>query len=110
MAASLRVRMEPAGVELDVPAGERLLDAADAQARPGLPVACRAASCGACLVRVLHPDAPFEPPAARERELLATLGATPDQRLGCQLRARASLPRNVGIVVLSAAMSRRTEP
>ena len=85
----LRVKLLPAGVELALPAGERLLDVLDEAAldASALPHACRAANCGACQLRVLSGAALLAPPDARERTLLTELVAGPDDRLGCQLCA-----------------------
>jgi ferredoxin len=82
---SIRVRFEPAGVELTARAGERLLDLADEHPQLGLPLACRAANCGSCLVEVRSGGRQLEPPSARERDELSACGAGPGQRLGCQL-------------------------
>lgn len=85
----MRVRLKERGVELELAAGERLLDAADDHPVTGLlPSACRAGNCGACLLRVRTGAEGFAPPEAAERATLQALGAPPDARLGCQLRAR----------------------
>lgn len=83
-----RLRLWPEGPSVALPPGERVLDALD-EAWPGagLPTACRAGSCGACLVAVVSGAERLEPPASSERETLSAIGAPPDQRLGCQLRA-----------------------
>ena len=82
----------PRGVELRVAEGERLLDAFDETiASAGLPTACRAGNCGACLVSVERGASALIPPGEAERETLRVLGAVPDQRLGCQLQVRAGL-------------------
>ncbi|MGD8860370.1 MAG: 2Fe-2S iron-sulfur cluster-binding protein [Myxococcales bacterium] len=85
-----RVRLEPSGVELRVPPGERVLDVLDERAletrRPSpLPVRCRAANCATCLVRVRAGAEALLPADDREREVLDLIQAGEDQRLGCQL-------------------------
>jgi ferredoxin len=100
MAESIRVRFEPSGIQLDVPEGERVLDTVDEHPALGLPTACRAGNCGACLVQVgIGEDALLEP-ADRERTTLAELGAGSQQRLGCQLRIRGDLGTDCGPIVL----------
>lgn len=91
------VRFEPIGLTLELALGDRLLDAADdhaevSAATPLLPLACRAGNCGACLLRVREGAAQFAPPSQTEAAALRELGAAADQRLGCQLHARADLP------------------
>ncbi len=95
----IRVRLEPAGVELGLPPGERLLDALDdaQHAQSALPNGCRAANCGQCLVRVLEGGTKLAPASPRERALLREIGASDDQRLGCQIHAELAAS---GVVVL----------
>jgi ferredoxin len=95
----IRVRLEPAGVELGLPPGERLLDALDEaqHADSALPSSCRAANCGACLVHVLEGGTKLAAAGTRERALLQELGAADDQRLGCQIHAEQDA---AGVVVL----------
>ena len=82
----------PGGVELPVGEGERLLDALDETiATAGLPTACRAGNCGACLVRVERGGSALVEAGGAERETLRALGARPGERLGCQLRIRSEL-------------------
>jgi ferredoxin len=100
MATAIVVRFEQTGLQLDVAAGERVLDALDEHPALGLPTACRAGNCGACLVEVTAGMAALAEPAALERRTLAEIGASADQRLGCQLRARAELESGSGPVVL----------
>lgn len=87
---SARLRFEPSGVEVEAAPDERVLDAADEQPRVGLPLACRAGNCGACLVTVCEGAAWLAPPADRECETLRGLGARSGQRLACQLQLAAS--------------------
>lgn len=98
---SVRVRLDPGGVELEVCAGERLLDAADDYPELGLPAACRAGNCGACLLRVRAGGEGLAEPGAIERHALSELHAAPDQRLGCQLRIRADLGADARPIVVA---------
>ena len=105
--AALRVRFEPSGRELELLAGERLLDAVDD--RPGLrvlPTACRAGNCGACRVRVRTGAVQLEPAGSEELAALAALGCAADERLGCQVHARrlvlASGPQLVTLETVSS--------
>jgi ferredoxin len=100
MAATIRVCFEPSGIQLDVPEGERVLDSVDEHPALGLPTACRAGNCGACLVRVRSGADALLEPADRERTTLAELGAGPQQRLGCQLRIRGDLGPASRLIVL----------
>ena len=81
-----RVRFTSAGFELDLPAGERLLDALDehelaSRAR----VQCRGATCGACRVRVERGASLLMPAGREERRTLGELGCDESERLACQL-------------------------
>jgi ferredoxin len=98
--AALVVRLEPAGIALELAAGERLLDALDEHGALGIPTACRAGNCGACLLTVSAGAAMLTEPSARERQTLRALAAAADQRLGCQLGARAALGQSLETVVL----------
>jgi ferredoxin len=81
----MTVRLLPVGVELKVAPGQRLLDALDEAERVAFAVACRAANCGSCRLRVIHGAEALLPPNEREGELLLQLRAASDERLGCQL-------------------------
>ena len=82
----IRVRFASEGFELDLPAGERLLDAIDEQGITGLaPLACRGATCGTCRVRVERGAALLMSPASDEQRTLRELGCGADERLACQL-------------------------
>jgi ferredoxin len=96
----LRVRLEPAGVELALAEDERLLDALDdgqQHTRAALPTACRAGNCGACRVRVLAGSAFLSPAEPHELRLLQELKAGDDERLGCQVHSAGAAG---GLVVL----------
>lgn len=92
----VRVRIEPAGRELGLEPGERLLDALDEAAQGVLALGCRDASCGVCRVAVVAGGEGLEPAGPEERRTLGALGSEPGERLGCQLRASAA----VGNIVL----------
>jgi ferredoxin len=85
---------------VEVPAGERLLDLLDEQEVAGLPVACRGATCAACLVQIVAGGELLDPASAEERRTLAGLGA--EGRLGCQIVCRR--PGEV-VLVLSSPSS-----
>jgi ferredoxin len=96
----MRVRLQPSGVELDLQAGDRLLDVLDEAGRVAFAVACRAANCGSCRLRVVTGQAALQPPGPREQQTLAQLGAAADERLGCQIVLAAE---SGGEVLLTAA-------
>jgi 2Fe-2S ferredoxin len=92
-----RIRFETATdtpVQVDLPAGGRLVDARD-DVRAPVPLSCRSATCGTCLVEVLEGGALLAPPADAERELLSLLDAGERERLACQavVRGGAGLVR-----------------
>ncbi len=109
-AAAVRVRLlgpGAAAASLQVAAGERVLDALDEQPGLGLPTACRAANCGACLLQVVAGAEALQPPLQRERATLQQLGAGPDQRLGCQICIRMELgSESEAVVLLPRAFTR----
>jgi ferredoxin len=86
---------EPATVVVTSPDGGRLLDLVDAAALR-VPLSCRSADCGACLIEVLEGEEQLLPPDAREMaglQALDPLGAERDRtylrlRLACQARMR----------------------
>jgi ferredoxin len=71
---------------LRLPAGSRLAEHLTVQNSPVL-FGCRTGICGTCLVRaVALGEAPLEPPAPEEAELLAIVAPeVPGARLTCQL-------------------------
>lgn len=85
------VRLEVDGAEpldMHLPGGGRLVDARD-EVRAPIPLSCRSATCGTCLVEVVEGGGLLEPPNEAERELLALLDAGVRERLACQTRVRA---------------------
>jgi ferredoxin len=81
------VRLLPSGLTVRVPRGERLLDVLDELGpASGLPSACRAGNCAACLVRVVRGSEALAPAEPGEADTLRALGHAND-RLGCQVRA-----------------------
>jgi len=69
---------------IDIPSGERVLDACDEHAAPVL-FSCRTASCGACRVSVLRGGELMSAAGSEERALLRGWSAGSDERLACQL-------------------------
>ena len=67
--------------------GQALLDVCD-DARAPVEFSCRSASCGTCRIDVIEGDALLDPAKEDEIELLRTLGASPRQRLACQVQLR----------------------
>lgn len=81
-----RLRWLPGQEIFQIQLGERLLDALDEHPEIKLPMACRAANCGTCRVRVLVGAAGVIPADPWELDVLRRHDAAPDERLGCQLR------------------------
>jgi ferredoxin len=84
---TIRFETVDAAVEVDLPTGGRLVDARD-DVRAPVPLSCRSATCGTCLVEVLEGGALLLPPGNAERELLSLLDAGERERLACQAVAR----------------------
>jgi ferredoxin len=91
-AASARVRIEPAGLEIAVAPGETLFDAAFRRGIAWPTVCYGRARCCACRVEVLEGHANLSPVEPAEQSALARvparLGGGPNLRLACQLRVR----------------------
>lgn len=68
---------------LDVPPGERLVDALD-DARAPVDLGCRSATCGICMAEVVEGAEALAPPDPIERVALDELGAGPGDRLVCR--------------------------
>ncbi len=101
--AGIDVRIEPSGVVLRVASSERVLDVLDEAPEAGLPLACRAGNCGACLLVVRRGGELLAPPDLAERETLAAFGAAPPgERLGCQLRVAAGVSGQIVLEVKAA--------
>jgi ferredoxin len=82
----VRVRFTSEGFELDLPEGERLLDALDEQGLASRArVQCRGATCGSCRVRVERGASLLMAAEPGELRVLADLGCTQGERLACQL-------------------------
>ena len=98
------VRIEPSGLVLRVASSERVLDVLDEAPDAGLPIACRAGNCGACLLGIREGGDLLLPPDLAERETLTAFGAAPPgERLGCQLRVAAGVS---GQIVLEVPVAR----
>jgi ferredoxin len=82
-------------VEVDAPAGDRLVDLCDEHRAP-VPFSCRSASCGTCRVEIAEGGDLLDPPDDDEVDLLHILGDDPARhRLACQVRVRAAAGRIV---------------
>jgi ferredoxin len=98
------VRIEPSGLVLRVATSERVLDILDEAPEAGLPLACRAGNCGACLLIVREGAELLDPPDLAERETLTAFGgAPPGERLGCQLRVAAGVSGRIVLEVRAAS-------
>lgn len=80
---------ERTGLEVEVPAGTRVVDVCDEHARAAIPFSCRGANCGTCRVDVSEGLELCEPPSPAELELSAVFRDPPRVRLACQLVVRA---------------------
>jgi ferredoxin len=85
-----QVIVELDGTPYPASGGERLLDVFDDAMSQPLPVSCRAGNCGTCRVRVIEGESALVPPTAAEQNLLDLCGAQRNERLGCQIRVKAS--------------------
>ncbi|NUT51175.1 MAG: (2Fe-2S)-binding protein [Saccharothrix sp.] len=72
-----------AGVPFHVPAGTTLQQLCDTHPTPVV-FGCRAAQCGACVIRVTSGTEHLSPPGDDELDVLDVLGADADHRLACQ--------------------------
>lgn len=81
-----KVRFEPAGYEVDVQPGTRLIDVTDKFPEAKVPFSCRSASCGTCRVRVDAGMGALESPEDDELEVLEAFGNEKHVRLCCQLQ------------------------
>ena len=85
--SKIRVRFEPAGLEVDAQPGETIMDITDANPRAEVPYSCRSATCGTCRVEVVEGGQALSLPDEDELEVLEIFGDTPDKvRLSCQVR------------------------
>lgn len=85
--SKIRVRFEPAGLEVEAQPGEAIMDITDAHPDAEVPYSCRSATCGTCRVEVVEGAEALSPPDEDELEVLEIFGDTPDRvRLSCQMR------------------------
>jgi 2Fe-2S ferredoxin len=85
--SKIRVRFEPAGLEVEAQPGEAIMDITDANPGAEVPYSCRSATCGTCRVEVIAGGQSLCPPDEDELEVLEIFGDTPGRvRLSCQLR------------------------
>lgn len=76
--------------DLEVECGDgeslaRVIEASGADVTMG----CRQGTCGTCRVRVISGADKLNPPKPEECDLLKSIGAQADERLGCQIRVLA---------------------
>ena len=102
-AGVVRIRIRPRGVSLTAHAESRLLDLVDEQSIASVPLSCRGARCGLCLLRVERGANCFHPPGPPELETLRALGAGRHERLGCQLWLLPGAQGEAELLVLSEA-------
>jgi len=69
--------------EIEVTAGTRILHMAESNSTPLL-FGCRAASCGVCVIKILSGMENIGPIKSDEKEVLDSMSADKDERLGCQ--------------------------
>lgn len=93
------VRFEPAGVEVSVEPGTRLVDVTDEHPETEVPFSCRSANCGTCRVEVVEGEAAMAPPEEDEQEVLDIFGNEPRVRLCCQMKLERETDRVVLRVV-----------
>lgn len=87
----MTVRFEPSGLEVRVPRGTSLIEAARSA---GLPVASacgRSAACGRCGMRVLESERGIQRESDRERVVKARNRVDPAVRLSCVFSVRSDL-------------------
>jgi ferredoxin len=78
-----------ASVQVEAPAGARLVDLCDERNAP-VPFSCRSASCGTCRIDVLEGAELLEPPRDEELDVLDIFGDDPaHRRLACQAQVGA---------------------
>jgi ferredoxin len=80
-----KLRFEPSGFEIEVPAGTALVDVCDDHPEAEVPFSCRSASCGTCRCQVTQGIEALNRPEDDELDVLEVFGDGPDVRLCCQL-------------------------
>lgn len=78
------LRLLPDGQTATAQPGEALIDLIDERSL-AIPLGCRSAHCGSCLVRVRSGASALLPASDWERETLARLCGDADARLGCSI-------------------------
>lgn len=81
-----KVRFQPSGFELNVPAGTALVDVCDEHPEAEVPFSCRSASCGTCRCQVVSGMGALNKMEDDEEAVLEVFGDGPDVRLCCQLK------------------------
>lgn len=82
---SVRVHFILEDLEAEAPVGIGLAEVAEAVGAD-ITFGCRTGSCGTCRVRVTEGLAACSAPDAEERDFLASLDASADQRLACRVK------------------------
>lgn len=78
-----RVHVRNEGVSIDVPDGGRFYDYASDSA--SIVFGCTKGECGMCIITVVKGMENLNPPAHEEWLKLRKMGASPGQRLACQI-------------------------
>ncbi len=99
---TIRLTVQPAGIEIDVDAGESLLEAAERAGYSWPSVCGRQGVCSTCSVQILEANEPLPVASSAERETLQILPSYQDGddalRLACQIRPTADLAvRKLGV-------------
>ncbi len=105
---TIRLTVQPAGIEIDVEPGESLLEAAERAGYSWPSVCGRQGVCSTCSVLVLSANEALPAASSSERETLQMLPAFRDDddslRLGCQIRPSADLAvRKLGVRPIEVA-------
>ena len=82
---TVRLTLLPDDVCADVVAGEVGVDIFDEHPQISVPLSCRSAHCGSCLVRVVTGAAALGAATDWEKETLQKFGSDPALRLGCSI-------------------------
>ena len=81
----MRLTLLPDGISAEVERGACGVDILDEHPEIAVPVSCRSAHCGTCLVRVAAGAAKLEPASEWELETVGQLGNDPGLRLACSI-------------------------
>jgi ferredoxin len=87
---SVRVHFLLEDLEAEAPEGIGLAEVAEAVGAD-ITFGCRTGSCGTCRVRVIRGLEACSAPDSEERDFLAGLGASADQRLACRVKLKGDV-------------------